>query len=74
MPMTSIKKKIRSSGGHNNPSFVVSIPLKWCQKLGLSKDSEIYLTLDSERIILSMYQENKKEEASLEVMLESRFE
>ncbi len=72
--MIQIKKKIRSSGGHKNPSYVVSIPLKWCHKLGLSKNSDIYLTLDCEKIILSMYQEDKKVEISLEERLESRFE
>lgn len=75
--MTTIQKKIRSSGGHRNPSFVVSIPLQWCKILGLVKDSKIFLMLDTDRIILSMdqNQEDKKEVwVSLEQRLESRFE
>lgn len=78
--MMSVKKKIRSSGGHTNPSYVISIPLQWCKILGLVKESAVYLTLDNDRVIISKdlvtsNQEDKKEgNISLALELESRFE
>ena len=80
--MLSVKKKLRSSGGHKNPSYVISIPLDWCQRLGFVKNSIVYLTLDNEKIILSkdlsvtINPENKKREDTVNLAreLESRFE
>ena len=80
--MSSVKKKLRPSGGHKNPSYVISIPLGWCQRLGLVKNSSVYLTLDNDKIIVSKdlvtdKPEDKKGEdrvVSLARELESRFE
>lgn len=75
--METVKKNIRSSGGHKNPSYVVSIPISWCQNLGLEKGSSVYLTLDSDKIVLSkdlVSSQDKKEEISLAQKLESHFE
>ena len=77
--MSSVKKKLRPSGGHTNPSYVISIPLGWCQRLGLIKNSSIYLTLDNDRIILSkdpavIIEDKKEGMISLARKLESQFE
>lgn len=80
--MSTVQKKVLPSGGNKNPSFVVSIPIKWCEKLGIVNGSVVFLTLDGSRIVISTWLEDKQEarledkkgDTGWEQRFESRFE